>query len=291
MNPAIPCSQSESRGDDKQLYLAARFAIGGTVLPSVTDTLPLAEAFRSALLSTFQRLLHRRQYGTAAKPYRERFFSPTLSGKDANGQPLQGHGHAYFLPTDEDDDGRIDRVTVIADQGFTDDEVQALDRLREVRHGEGDPLRLLLVGLGSERDVPSPLWVESTTWVSATPFLASRYPKLRGTKRDLPEQYATSGIFAAHVLRQELERLRQRRPGLPAVVEIQSLEGMGHRNTVRPIQFHCFRRKPGDDGGRRPRGAFRIVFDAPARGPLCVGHSCHFGLGVFLPGGLGRVPP
>lgn len=46
---------------------------------------------------------------------------------------------------------------------------------------------------------------------------------------------------------------------------------------------HRFRRKAGDDGGRRPAGAFRIVFPELVRGPICLGHSAHFGLGLFVP--------
>ncbi len=85
------------------------------------------------------------------------------------------------------------------------------------------------------------------------------------------------------MLRQELARLRQRRLDVADVVAIQSLEGLGPRRTLRPLQFQRFRTKAGDDGGRRPSGAFRIVLAAPVRGPLCLGHSCHFGLGLFVP--------
>ncbi len=283
MSRTVSSGPSGDQGQQKQLYTAARFTLHAPVLPLVTDTLPLAEAFRSALLRTYQRFLHRRRHGTADPPYRERFFSPTLAGKDAGGQPLTGHGHAYYLPTDEDGDGRIDHLTVVAGAGFTPDEVQALDRLRQVRHGDGEPLRLLLVGLGTERDVPSPLFAESAVWLSATPFLASRYPKVNGTKRDLPEHYADARTFAEHVLRQELDRLRARRPGLSPVVAIESPEGLGAQRMLRPIQFQRFRQKAGDDGGRRPNGVFRIRFGGLVRGPLCLGHSCHFGLGLFLP--------
>ena len=52
---------------------------------------------------------------------------------------------------------------------------------------------------------------------------------------------------------------------------------------LRAIQFRRFRRKQGDDGGRRAAGAFRIVFSAPVSGPICLGHSSHFGLGLFMP--------
>ena len=32
------------------------------------------------------------------------------------------------------------------------------------------------------------------------------------------------------------------------------------------------------------------TFAAPVRGPLCLGHSCHFGLGLFLPGENKEAP-
>jgi CRISPR-associated protein Csb2 len=259
----------------------ARFLLDGPVLPLVTDTLPVAEAFRRESLGRCRRVL----MGNGMEPGKVELCNqcPSLMGKDAAGRPLRGHRHAFFVPADEDGDGRIDHVTVVAEQGFTAAEVRALDRLRQVRHGEGEPLRLLLVGLGSERDLLSPLFAASPVWVSATPFLATRYPKLRGTKRDRPEHYATPRDFAAHDLRQQLERLRERRPDLPAIVAIEPMEVLGPQGSLRPIQFSRYRQKAGDDGGRRPSGAFRILFAAPTKGPLCLGHSCHFGLGLFWP--------
>jgi len=50
-----------------------------------------------------------------------------------------------------------------------------------------------------------------------------------------------------------------------------------------PFDFQRFRRKCGDDGGRRLSGAFRLTFPYPVRGPLALGWSSHFGMGLFLP--------
>jgi CRISPR-associated protein Csb2 len=135
------------------------------------------------------------------------------------------------------------------------------------------------LGLGSQRDFNAPLFAESTAWESATPFIATRYPKLRGQKRDRPEVYATPQVFAAHVLRQELMRLTTHDSPLTT---IELLDGIGPRR-LRCIQFQRFRRKHGDDGGRRSSAAFRVTFAQPVRGPLCLGHSAHFGMGLFLP--------
>jgi CRISPR-associated protein Csb2 len=257
----------------------ARFALDAPVLPLVADTLPLAEQARRSLLARCRDLAGRGNPNGAEAEIGS--VAPAFWGKDELGRPRVGHPHAFFLPADEDGDGRLDHFTVVAAQGFTADEVRALDRLRQLPRGEGEPLRLLLVGLGTEADLRSPLLAESATWVSATPFVATRYPKRRGRKRDQPEVCATPRDFAAHVLRQELERLRARRPDLPPVVAVELLDGIGPRR-LRPIQFQRFRRKP-SDGGRRPAAGCRIRFAHPVHGPLVLGHSAHYGLGLFVP--------
>ena len=136
------------------IYTVARYVVDRAErrgpLPLVTEILHLAEVFRRSLLGKCRRILAPRGEVVSKEQFCRQ--CPSLLGKDATGQPLQGHKHAFFLPTDEDGDGRIDHVTVVAEQGFTDVEVRAIDRLRQVPHGEGEPLRLLLVGLGSERD-------------------------------------------------------------------------------------------------------------------------------------------
>src|SRR5438128_2119320 len=113
----------------------ARFALDGSVLPLVTETLPLAELARSVIMGKFQRLLHRRTFGDAHTPYRQLFRSLVLSGKDTDGSPLSNHGHAYYVPADEDGDGRIDHLTVFADDGFGPDEIAAFHAVRALPWG------------------------------------------------------------------------------------------------------------------------------------------------------------
>jgi CRISPR-associated protein Csb2 len=263
-------------------FTLARYALDAPVLPLATDTLPLAEAVRREWMRKCAYVLKRRGIESDRRALAE--YCPAVVGKDAEGRPLrEGHSHAFVLPADEDGDGRIDHVTIVAGRGFSPDEVAALDRLRELHDSPLTthhlPLRFLLVGLGNKADfTTSPVLASSAGWVSATPFIVTRYPKLRGTKRDRPEAYATPHAFARHVLHQEL----QRRPELPGIVSIEHLDYIGPRR-LRTIQFKRFRNKPGDDGGRRPAAGFRITFAAPIRGPLALGHSCHFGLGLFLP--------
>lgn len=256
-------------------FTVARYVIDATVLPLVTETLPLAEQARRSLLATCKNLARRSDSSLADSDIWP--LAPALWGKNEQAQPRIGHQHAFFLPADEDGDGRLDHLTIFALMGFNALERQALDKLRRLPFSDGDPLRLLLVGLGDRQDFRAALLDESTVWSSVTPFVVTRYPKVRGSKRDRPEDYASPQAFVRHVLRQEL----QRRPDLPPA-SVEAEEFIGPQR-LRSIQFQRFRQKQGDDGGRRPAGGFRITFTAPVRGPLCLGHSCHFGLGLFVP--------
>ncbi len=271
---------AEVKPTDRPKPTIVRFLLDGPVLPLVTDTLAVAEAFRTALMGQFQRSCHRQKYGHARKPYQERFWSEVLSGKDADGQSLQQHRHAFYLPTAEGSDPRwITHVTVAAGGGFGPSEVAACNALRRLETEDESPeLRVQLVGLGNRQDFHARLLDEACVWVSATPFVVTRFPKKRGTKRDRPEDYASPGAFVRHVLRQELQR-RSDLPPLASIVEEEFLGVPG----LRAMQFRRSRKKQGDDGGRRPTGVFRLTFTAPVAGPLCLGHSSHFGLGLFLP--------
>ena len=75
--------------------------------------------------------------------------SPTLSGKEVDGRPRTGHQHAFYLPTDEDQDGRLDHLTVWVPSGLNTLEVDALARVDTLNPGQGRPeVRLALLGYG-----------------------------------------------------------------------------------------------------------------------------------------------
>lgn len=266
----------------------ARFALDSAESPLVTEALPVAESARRMLMGMYGRRF------PASDGSRGR--SPLFSGKDADGQPLEGHRHAYYLPTDEDNDCRLDHLTIVAIDGFGQNELGTLDRLRELKSHErehsGHPLRVLLLGLGRLDDYQALPLSPSQVWISGTPFVAPRHLKKRGTKRDSTELWHCPEKFLIAVLREELVRFISRRPDLkdlsidavkiePAVDEHGEFR-IGKRN-LRPIQFKRFRQKRGDDGGNRPAGFFRIDFGRNVGGPIVLGHSCHFGLGLFVP--------
>ena len=271
----------------------ARYALDSTVLPLVTETLPVAEAARRALMSIHGRLTE--QDGVRGR-------SDLFSGKDKEGMPLAGHRHAYYLPTDEDGDGRLDHLTVFARDGLGPDERLAMDRFRQLNTGRRDeqrhPLRLLLLGMGTldecAQSQAGPLRA-SSVWESTTPYIATRHAKTRGrTRIDLASPQARAEFLMAD-LRAQLAAVR---PNLMSngVPEVQ-IECLWDGNQVfrvggrwRTIQFSRFRRKYGDDGGQRLAGAFRLTFSLAVSGPIVLGWSSHFGMGLFVPAGVGQCP-
>ena len=137
---------------------------------------------RLAVMSQFKYWCQR--HPDLAEPFRrsdkpDLFSSPTLSGKELNGDIRKDHRHAFYLPTTDDEQARwITHVTVMAAEGFGPGEVAAFNGLRSLKlDDESTELRVQLIGLGSERDFDTPLLAESAVWISATPFLATRHLK------------------------------------------------------------------------------------------------------------------
>jgi len=272
MTTSIP---SRSNKKVKQKPNICRFALDGSVLPLIQETLPLAEQARRALMGIYGRL-----FAEGGEKARSQLFS----GKDDNGIPLQGHRHAYYLPSDEDADGRLDHLTIYAVVGFDPKELKALAELRHLKRDEGEPVNVLLMTLGNIEQLNlNSLLGPSRVWVSASPFIATRHPKRRGQKKDASELLGPDNrdAFTMQILKEELQR---RQPALPPVVKIEFLPGKRiGANGILPLQFKRFRQKRDDDGGSRPTGAFRIEFEEPVLGPLCLGLHSHFGMGLFAP--------
>jgi CRISPR-associated protein Csb2 len=266
----------------------ARFALDSPVLPLVTQTLPVAEAARRNLMGIFGRQLERRD-GV-------RGMSEVFSGKTNEGQVMATHDHAYYLPTDEDGDGRLDHLTIVAAAGFGTDELRALNALREIKSKErsdsGHPLGVLLLGFGMLGEVSKHGPTKcSSVWNTVTPYLCHRHPKKRGSKRDCPGELSSHVAFVTARLREDIARLLEGRVDLADIpldaIIIEELEENGvfrlGSRRHRPIEFQRFRQKQGDDGGKRLSGAFKITFPREIPGPISLGHSSHFGMGLCFP--------
>ncbi|MBI4454801.1 MAG: hypothetical protein HY644_02765 [Acidobacteria bacterium] len=108
-------------------YAIDTAAIHGPVLPPLTDTLLVADKFRAAAIAIHEKVADRNG----------RHHPRNLCGHEENGDPCQGHEHAFFWPTDEDNDGFIDHVTVSCSgrggRGFEQSEIDALRRLLRIK--------------------------------------------------------------------------------------------------------------------------------------------------------------
>jgi CRISPR-associated protein Csb2 len=236
----------------------ARFVLDSTMLPLVQDALPFAEQVRRALIRNRADTNH----------------SEVITGKTAEGVPLEGHAHAHYLPTDEDGDGRLDHVTVYASRGFEPEDIVALGALKTIYRKSSRPeVRMVLTSLGAAEDFVNEvsLFGRSRRWRSATPFSLPRFATRGAGKparpRDLPEA-------------QLVRELRAR--GLPEPILISRLEGysVSDRPFIRWLEFQTCRFK-GEEG--HGLAGFELEFAEEVSGPIALGFACHFGLGLFMP--------
>ena len=251
-------------------FTVARYALDARPLPLLTDAVVVGHLARRALMS---------QYGKLTGRGKSRVFS----GKSEQGLPLEGHRHAHYFCTDEDDDGRIDHLTIWAEDGFPEQEQRALGALAKLFAREGEPeVRLLLLGFattaGAQGTVKR-LFGPARTWRSLTPFVPLRHPKRHRDGRPKLNEHGREVDGPEDQLLLEL-----RRHGLPAPASVEPLPRavIGGRER-RWLEFK--QRRPGGNGTAAGWGtAFRIEFGEPVSGPLALGYGCHFGLGLFVAG-------
>lgn len=251
------------------LPTVARYALAGQVLPRLTDAVFEAEKMRVALLSQSD-------------------GAPVFSGRDGvTGNLLAGHRHVFIMPEANARHGRITHVTVFARMGFDENARAAIERLRTVWQRSGHDLQFVLLGVGQPEDFGGtrpaagqcPLLAEADTWVSRTPFVPTRHPKLGSggePKRD--EHGLAIGSPEHDFVRLVMDQ------GFPRPVLVERL----HETALggKPTRWLAFRTERKKGGGRRAgvHGVgFRVVFPHAVRGPIAVGYAAHFGLGYFVP--------
>lgn len=251
-----------SKSLEKQIT-AARFALSSGILPPVTSAMPFAETARFAL-----------SQNRAGNSFSRAFIGKEWNKETQNWEPLKGHSHAHFLATDEDEDGRLDHLTIYAPCGFNRDDLEALEQIRSVKRPQNLPsIKLFLTGLGNKEDFREiPIFKKSKTWRSVTPFSLPNFPNRGGGKsprpKDLPEAQLT-------------RELKSR--DLPAPARIERIDGYETEKhpKIHWPEFHAERLRK----NMRGKGlyGFEIEFEIEAEGAIAVGFGSHFGLGLFLP--------
>lgn len=266
-----------------------RFSLQCRVPISLKFTVPLAEQFRRNALGLFGRA-------------NDGAMSFALSGhnrpEDARGE----HQHAFYLPlgTDRTHPGLLNELHVWCPYGFTQAEVEAMMRVNRLDWGSGKyPIRPVLMAIGNAvpRECPiSTGQISGRVWRSRTPFVPPRY-FYRGNLHD-------AKLKAKDTPEQQLAQCLQR-VGIGTPGEIRRLAPNGNtQQSIPPMSDWDIVRTPeGEEESladsvvtivhvpstsvktektRRIGLFFEITFDAPVT--FCIpalGHSSHFGLGLF----------
>ena len=251
--------------------VVARYALDSVPLPPVTATVTVAELVRKAVMA---------QYGRR----NEGRLSPILAGRDKESGPLKGNMHAYYLPTDEDGDGRLDHVAVYVPGGLDDKECEALANTNMILTGAEVEIRLLLLGVSGIQEAGLGDFLgPSGTWQSATPFILSRHPKRYRTGAVKVNETGNQVDGPEDQIQREWRRRREGDPSLPEIVAIERLPELRAKGGRRLswLDFRCLRSSPTAPPSAGVGGGFRITFASPTRGPISLGYAAHFGLGLF----------
>jgi CRISPR-associated protein Csb2 len=172
------------------------------------------------------------------------------------------HRHAFYLPWDSNQDGRIDRLILHFPDGMKPDTRRIAERLKRLwSHDEGEwQLVLEYIGYSGSN---APLLATSEEWESVTPYLHPWHTK-RGfdIEAQLKRECVARGLPEPSVM----TRLAAIKVGL---------------QLREPLRFHRFRKKRDLEQPDRQGSFWRIRFAEPAAGPIALGSGCHFGLGLF----------
>lgn len=250
-----------------------QFAIARNVAPEPRALVRLTSRFRGAVL---RELLRLKMDGAAANWTQAsssvREAVADMTGKDANGAALIGHRHTEFLAWCED----RHPTRILAWRGsrpFDADEQEAilLAAARDVSWAAAgsysDEWKVRLVPL--DRAVPPPPGFNgqaSTVWESVTPYVPPRHYLRGGKEREreaVEEQIRRELRDRAIAQDVQVEVL-----GSPAWVAVHVPRRQAHR-----------RASIGDRRGLR----IRLIFAEGVVGPVRLGHSSSFGLGLFRP--------
>ncbi len=268
-----------------------RFSLQCRIPVPLKFTVPLAEQFRKGALA---------HYGRASANGR----SFALSGHDRPEAVVGEHQHAFYLPlgTDQTRPDLLDELHVWCPYGLTQAEVEALMHVHRLDWGSGKhPVKPVLMAIGNT--VPHDCQISigqisSRIWRSRTPFVPPRYfyrGNLHGAKlkaKDAPEQQLAlclrqAGIDATGEIRRLIPNGQAQRSIPPASAWdiVRAPEGEEEFSTEGVVTaVHVPSASAKTEKTRRIGLFFELTFDAPVAFPMpALGHSCHFGLGLFAP--------
>ncbi|MBC6415585.1 MAG: type I-U CRISPR-associated protein Cas5/Cas6 [Bdellovibrionales bacterium] len=218
---------------------------------SSKNTLKAGENLRSSLM------------GLAKQLSGKQFIPSEISGHNLS--PNNKHEHFFYLPIDSQNTGWIDSFFIYCKKGFSESSLQTLRSLSWIKNKRGEKQNLVLENFGTENDFKNrfSFFQESKLWQSHTPYFHPWYKKKNFSLFDQ--------------LRKECH-LREW-PELKSIKLIPFIEKKDRR--FYPFQFKKFRYKKHLSQPDKRGGFWKLEFSKPVQGPISLGFSCHFGLGLF----------
>lgn len=250
-----------------------QFAVGGRVYPPVQNWVKVTDRFRGITLRLLSRLVSGRSNGGYESLTREQREQIALfSGKDADGKAIEGHRHPYFLLW-PDDGGQPTRLIVWRrERIFTQLETDALFGASEspVHWKPRSDWPLRLVPLPNTTPLPEGFRSRGRIWESITPFVPpSGRRRFRENGRERPGETLQKSV-SRMLIAADL--------AIPVVVE-EIGDGFGW------VRLHETRQERIASDSKtplvRPGHRVRLEFSESVDGPLVLGDSAHFGLGLF----------
>ena len=258
-----------SRPQARKPTCLVQFAIGTRVSPPPSSIVVLTQRFRGRVIREFLG----RSWQRATPAQRE--AAHLLAGKDADGSPLKDHRHPHARFGVIFDQGKAARLLIWREQPFSDEEQRAILSAGEYelplsfgKAGSTDPWTVRLVPLDSQVPPPTGFGDQAyRRWETVTRYVPPRYVYDR-KGRVKPGESLTAQ------LRLELARLGYDTDELTISVKEQSAEW---------TRVHRPKRGRDDPSNTQRRGYHVLLtFGRPVNGPISLGHSSHFGLGLFL---------
>ena len=266
-----PVKLPRSRPRMRKPTRLVQFAVGTRVSPPPNTIVVVTQRFRGRVIRKF--LKGSWQRANAA----QREAARLLTGKEPDGSPLQDHRHphARFGVLFDQQTGKAARLLVWRDQPFTDEEQRAILNAAEqalplsfARGGARDPWVVRLVPLDSQVPPPAGFGDQAhRCWETISPYVPPRYVHDRKGR-------IKPGESPEAQLRLELARQGYDTTDVTIRVDAQSAEW---------TQVHRPRRRRDGPTNTERRGYHAsLTFDTPVHGPIALGHSSHFGLGLFV---------
>ena len=280
--PARPAKKSPPRhvGKRRKPVSVMQFALGSRVTPTLDHVALIANWFRGRVIRIYLQQhcgLKKGSWPEANTAQREAVT--LLAGKSADGEPLKKHEHAGFGLYIDRATQKPTRLLAWRSTPFTHKEQEAIAnaanqpfslgyREKNQQTGKRDPWKAHCVPLDSS--VPLPAGFDgkpSREWASMTPYVPPRHA------------YDKKGKLRPGESPEEQLRKDLRRMGLPEA-DIRPLET---GNDEKWVKTHGNCRADGASNRSKRGFLFRLVFAEPTPGPIALGHSSHYGLGLFVP--------